>query len=62
MSMNFLQAELNNIESQGLHKPADVSESKRENNHRKLAARRAVEDHLERRRIKEEFAEDFFEL
>ena len=62
MSINFLEAELNNIESQGLHKPADGSESKRDKNHRKLAARRAVEDHLERMRMKDEFSEDIFQL
>ncbi|BCE00514.1 PA3496 family putative envelope integrity protein [Marinicellulosiphila megalodicopiae] len=61
MSMNLLQAELSNIESNGLHKPAEVSETKRDRNHRKLAARRAVEEHLERQRLKEEYAMDMLD-
>jgi len=61
MSMNLMQAELSNIENHGLNKPAEVSETKRDRNHRKLAARRAVEEHLERQRLKEDYAMDMLE-
>jgi len=61
MSMNLLEVELNNIESNGLHKPAEVSETKRDRNHRKLAARRAVEEHLERQRLKDYMAMDLLD-
>ena len=59
MSMNLLQVELKNIENHGLNKPAEVSETKRDRNHRKLAARRAVEEHLERQRLKDDFEMEF---
>jgi len=55
MSTNLFELELTNIEDSILHKPADASENKRNDNHRKLAARRAIEDHLEQERLRSEY-------
>lgn len=55
MSTNLFELELANIEDSQLHKPADASENKRQENHRKLAARRAIEDHLEQQRLRNEY-------
>ncbi len=52
MSTNLFELELANIEDAILHKPADASENKRNENHRKLAARRAIEDHLEQKKLR----------
>ena len=52
MPINLFELELANIEDSILHKPADASENKRHENHRKLAARRAIEDHLEQKRLR----------
>lgn len=52
MSTNLFELELANIEDSHLHKPADASENKRQENHRKLAARRAIEDHMEQKRLR----------
>lgn len=54
MSVNLFDLELANIEDNHLHKPADASETKRTTNHRRLAARRAIEDHLEQQRLRDE--------
>ena len=54
-STNLFNLELKNIEEGGLHKPADSSRNKRNDNHRKLAARRAIEDHLEQQRLRSEY-------
>jgi hypothetical protein len=59
MSTNLFNQEMKNLENEGLHKPADLSANKRNSNHKKLAARRAIEDHLEQRRLSDELgAED----
>lgn len=55
MSTNLFELELANIEDSILHKPADGSHNKRAENHRRLAARRAIEDHLEQRRLRSEY-------
>lgn len=55
MSTNLFELELANIEDVILHKPADASQNKRSENHRKLAARRAIEDHLEQQRLRGEY-------
>ena len=55
MSTNLFELELANIEDSVLHKPADASENKRNENHRRLAARRAIEDHLEQARLRNEY-------
>jgi hypothetical protein len=57
MSTNLFELELANIEDSVLHKPADASQNKRNDNHRKLAARRAIEDHLEQQRLRSEYAD-----
>jgi hypothetical protein len=57
MSTNLFELELANIEDSILHKPADASQNKRNDNHRKLAARRAIEDHLEQQRLRSEYAD-----
>ena len=62
MSTNLFELEMANLEDSGLHKRADLSENKRANNHRKLAARRAIEDHLEQRRFMDEFDLDDEEI
>ncbi|MFT4674942.1 MAG: hypothetical protein ACI9PX_000256 [Reinekea sp.] len=54
MSSNLFTLELSNIEDSVLHKPADGSANKRNDNHRRLAARRAIEDHLEQQRLRNE--------
>jgi len=54
MSTNLYELELTNLEDSVLHKPGDGSDSKRNENHRKLAARRAIEDHLEQQRLRKE--------
>ena len=54
MSMNLFEVELANLEDDQLHRATESSENKRQNNHRRLAARRAVEDHLERQRLRQE--------
>jgi len=55
MSNNLFELELSNIEDSALHKPADGSANKRNDNHRRLAARRAIEDHLEQQRLRSEY-------
>ena len=55
MSTNLFELELANIEDNVLHKPSDGSENKRNENHRRLAARRAIEDHLEQRRLRSDY-------
>lgn len=55
MSMNLYELELSNLEDAVMHKPSDGSSNKRSENHRKLAARRAIEDHLERQRLRNEY-------
>lgn len=55
MSTNLFELELANIEDALLHKPAEASENKRNENHRKLAARRAIEDLMEQRRLRSEY-------
>lgn len=62
MSTNLFELEMANLEDAQLHKPADLSENKRSTNHRKLAARRAIEDHLEQRRFMDEFGLDDDEI
>lgn len=62
MSVNLFEIELANIEDDSLHKASDSNENKRHNNHRKLAARRAVEDHLERQRLRQELGDWDLEL
>lgn len=57
MSTNLFALELANIEDAVLHKPADASQNKRNDNHRKLAARRAIEDHVEQQRIRNEYSD-----
>jgi hypothetical protein len=54
MSTNLYKLELSNLEDSILHKPGDSSDSKRSENHRKLAARRAIEDHMEQQRLRSE--------
>lgn len=58
MSTNLFNQEMKNLENEGLHKPADLSVNKRNSNHKKLAARRAIEDHLEKRRLENEFGSE----
>jgi len=63
MSVNLFELELANIEDDSLHRPTESSTTKRVNNQRKLAARRAIEDHLEERRLRNETGEvelDFY--
>jgi len=55
MSTNLFALELANIEDSILHKPADASLNKRNENHRRLAARRAIEDHAEQQRLRSEY-------
>jgi len=55
MSNNLFELELSNIEDSVLHKPSDGSANKRNDNHRRLAARRAIEDHLEQQRLRSEY-------
>lgn len=55
MSTNLFELELSNIKDSVLHKPADSSRSKRAENHRRLAARRAIEDHKEQQRLRGEY-------
>ncbi len=62
MSVNLFETELANIVDDQLHRSTESSENKRQNNHRKLAARRAVEDHLERQRLREELGDYDLEL
>ncbi len=62
MSMNLFDLELANLEDDSLHRPTESSVTKRVNNHRKLAARRAIEDHLEQRRLRDELQESSLEL
>lgn len=57
MSVNLFEFELANLEDDQLHKASDNSENRRQNNHRRLAARRAVEDHLEQQRLREELGD-----
>lgn len=54
MTQNLFELELANIENNVMHRPTENSATKRDNNHRKLAARRAVEDHLEEMRLRKE--------
>ncbi len=62
MSMNLFEVELANLEDDQLHRATESSENKRQTNHRKLAARRAVEDHLERQRLRQELEDWDLEL
>ena len=62
MSQNLFEIELANIENDKMHKATESSATKREVNHRKLAARRAVEDHLESLRLKQELSDADFDL
>lgn len=62
MSVNLFDLEMANIEDQQLHKPTESSDSKRSNNHRRLAARRAIEDHLEQERLRKELDDLELEL
>ncbi|MBU2864164.1 hypothetical protein QWZ13_19260 [Reinekea marina] len=55
MSTNLFELELANIEDSILHKPADASQNKRQENHRRLAARRAIEDYMEQQRMRSEY-------
>lgn len=55
MSTNLYKLELWNIENSVVNKPRDGSRSKRDDNHRRLAARRAIEDHREQQRLRREF-------
>ncbi|WP_428244140.1 PA3496 family putative envelope integrity protein [Gynuella sp.] len=57
MSVNLFEFELANLEDDALHRPTESSSTKRVNNQRKLAARRAIEDHLEQRRLRSETGE-----
>jgi hypothetical protein len=57
MSTNLFELELANIEDSVLHKPADASQNKRNDNHRKLAARRAIEDLMVQRQMKNEYSD-----
>lgn len=57
MAVNLFEVELANLEDDQLHKAGDGSESKRQDNHRRLAARRAVEDHMEQQRLREELGD-----
>lgn len=52
MATNLYKLELANIEDDVIHKPGDSSAGKRNDNHRKLAARRAIEDHLEQQKLR----------
>lgn len=54
MTQNLFELELANIENNTMHRATENSSTKRDNNHRKLAARRAVEDHLEEARLRKE--------
>lgn len=62
MTMSLFDLELANIEDDQLHKPSESSENKRSNNHRKLAARRAIEDHIEQQRLRKELDDLELEL
>ncbi|MHA7878875.1 MAG: PA3496 family putative envelope integrity protein [Saccharospirillum sp.] len=62
MTMSLFDLELANIEDDQLHKPTESSGNKRSNNHRKLAARRAIEDHLEQQRLRQELDDIELEL
>lgn len=62
MSVNLFDLELANIEDNQLHKPSDTSETKRSTNHRRLAARRAIEDHLEQQRLRKDLDDLDLEL
>lgn len=62
MSVNLFDLELANIEDGHLHKPTEASDSKRSTNHRRLAARRAIEDHLEQERLRKELDDLDLEL
>lgn len=55
MSTNLFELELSNIKDSVLHKPADSSKNKRAENQRRLAARRAIEDHKEQQRLRGEY-------
>jgi hypothetical protein len=62
MSNNLFEVELAIIEDDHLHKAMDNNDHKRHQNHRKLAARRAIEAHLERQRLREELGDQWLEL
>lgn len=62
MTMTLFDLELANIEDDQLHKPSESSDNKRSNNHRKLAARRAIEDHIEQQRLRKELDDLELEL
>lgn len=54
MSQNLFDLELANIEDETMHRATENSSTKRDSNHRKLAARRAIEDYLEEVRLRRE--------
>jgi hypothetical protein len=62
MSANLFALELANIEDNQLHKPTESGDNKRSNNHRRLAARRAIEDHLEQQRLRTDLDDIDLEL
>lgn len=62
MTTSLFDLELANIEDDQLHKPSESSENKRSNNHRRLAARRAIEDHIEQQRLRKELDDLELEL
>lgn len=62
MSENLFELELAIIEDVHLHKTKDKDVPKRQQTQRKLAARRAVESHHERQRLREELGDVLLEL
>lgn len=62
MSENLFEVELAIIEDEQIHKAMDQNDQKRQQNHRKLAARRAIEAHLERQRLRDELGDASIEL
>jgi hypothetical protein len=62
MSNNLFEVELAIIEDEHLHKAMDNNDNKRQQNHRKLAARRAIEAHLERQKLRDELGDQWLEL
>lgn len=62
MSVNLFEIELANLEDGLLHRSTENSENKRQNNHRRLAARRAIEDHLERQKLRQELGDGDLEV
>lgn len=62
MSGTLFEIELANLEDGHLYRPTENSTNKRHNNHRRLAARRAVENHLERQRLRDELEMENLDL